>query len=1067
MSGYDEDGLVQQTIADVLEQTLGWESVFAYNQEGVGPDSLLGRKSQREVVLTRYLRVALEQFNPSLPNMAYDDAIRQIVDVFGAQSIIQTNQEKYHLIRDGVTVRYRQDGERKTARLKVFDYNTPVNNHFLCVRELWIDSGIRRRRADIVGFVNGLPLMFIECKRPGKDLRYAYEDNFLDYMDTIKELFFFNAFVVLSNGKDANLGSITAKYEHFKQWKRLSEFEKGTERLEGESLILGLCDKANFMDMFENFVLFDESGSKTAKIVARNHQFLGVNRAITATRNIENAERRLGVFWHTQGSGKSYSMALYAQKVHRKLGGDYTFLVMTDRTDLDDQIYKTFAGVGLANNDKDPCRAGSGGKLKELLGLQKKYVFGMIQKFNQEIEDGEPYSDRSNIIVMTDEAHRTQYGSLALNMRDALPNASFIGFTGTPLMNDDETTQKVFGKYVSTYGFKRAVDDGATVPLFYDARGEKLDIVDEGLNEKLAEAIANAEITDVDVSARLERDLKREYHIRTADKRLTAIAEDFAEHYSTNWESGKAMFVALDKPTTVKMYGMIQAAWQKRMEMLRAELEQETDTEQKAYLGKQVAWMAETEMAVVVSDEQGEVEKFRKLGLEIDPHRKRMREGFVMDDGKRADMETAFKKEEHPFRVVFVCAMWLTGFDVPSLATLYLDKPLKAHTLMQAIARANRVHAGKENGLIVDYGNILKNLRKALATFAGIPGTGDEDGSGEENPANPSAELLGELAEAIAIVREQLSSKGFELSDLHDTEGFKKLELLALVKNLINENDETRKRFELSARTVFRKYKAALTVEGVKQYRRDHQALNYIYNSLDDDRKKADISEIMASLQAIVHEAVIVRTSEDDGDKVFDISKIDFESLQKEFAKRPNKNTDVQNMKEAMEQRLARLIMENPLNADFQERFNEIIKDYNKEKDRKTIEATFEALTRLMADMEEAEREHTREGLSKPQKAVFDILRKPELEQKDIHKIKSVAVELLQSIRSQMENTQDLFAKEATRDGLRQKIYDALYDEDTGLPVDFYPEDELDDLTDSIFAYVQNREAFILGQSHG
>ncbi len=1062
MSGYDEDGLVQQTIADLLEKRLGWESAFAFNQENLGPDGTFGRETEREVVLTRYLRRALERFNPGLPSTAYNDAIRQITDVFGAQSPLQTNQEKYALLRDGVSVRYKQDGERKTARLKVFDFKTPENNRFLCVRELWVDSGVHRRRPDVIGFVNGLPLLFVECKRPDKDLRYAYEDNFLDYKDTIPRLFDFNAFVVLSNGNDAKLGSLSAKYEHFKQWKRLSEKETGEERLPGKSLFLGLCDKANFLDMFENFILFDESGSRTAKIVARNHQFLGVNLAIASTQDIDNKERKLGVFWHTQGSGKSYSMALYAQKVHRKLGGDFTFLIMTDRTDLDDQIYKTFAGVGLANHDKDPCRAGSGAELKELLGLQKKYVFGMIQKFNQEIEEGEFYSDRSNIIVMTDEAHRTQYGTLALNMRDALPNASFIGFTGTPLMDDDETTRKVFGRYVSTYGFKRAVGDGATVPLFYDARGEKLDIVDDDLNAKLAEAIENAEIVDMDVSARLERDLRREYHIRTAEKRLRAIAVDFAEHYATNWQSGKAMFVALDKPTTVRMHGFVQEAWAERLEVLRAELETETDPERRAELTAQTAWMVETEMAVVVSDEQGEVEKFRKIGVDIMPHRQLMRDGFVMEDGKRADMETAFKKESHPFRVVFVCAMWLTGFDVPSLATLYLDKPLKAHTLMQAIARANRVHAGKENGLIVDYGNILKNLRKALATFAGVPGTGDPDGE-ETNPVRPDAELLGELAEAFAIVREQLKEKEFDLSALHTAEGFKKLELLAQVKNLINENDETRKRFELSARTVFRKYKAALTIEGVKQYRQDYQAINYIYKSLDEDRKQADISGIMNELQRIVHEAVEVRTGEDDGEKVFDISRIDFELLRKEFAKRPNKNTDVQNLKEAMEQRLARLIMENPLHSDFQERFNEIIADYNKEKDRKTIEATFEALTRLMADMEEAEREHTREGLSKPEKAIFDILRKPDLEQKDIRKIKSVATELLQSIKSQMEATQDLFAKEATRDGLRQKIYDALYDEATGLPIDFYPEEELDGLTDSIFAYVQSREGFILG----
>ena len=299
-------------------------------------------------------------------------------------------------------------------------------------------------------------------------MRRAYYENIADYRDTIPHIFYFNAFLMLANGIKAKIGSITAQFEHFSDWKRLAEGEPGVVQM--ETLVKGTCTKANFLDIFENFILFDDSIGQTVKIVARNHQYLGVNAAFEAVQDRETRDGKLGVFWHTQGSGKSYSMALFAQKVRRKLGGDFTFLILTDRQDLDNQIYKTFAGVGLADNDKDPCRAESGSALKDLIGQHKAFLFTLVQKFNQEIAEGGEYSTRSNIIVMTDEAHRTQYGTLAKNMRDALPNASFIGFTGTPLFSSDEITRRVFGGYVSTYDFQRAIEDKATLPLYYDAR---------------------------------------------------------------------------------------------------------------------------------------------------------------------------------------------------------------------------------------------------------------------------------------------------------------------------------------------------------------------------------------------------------------------------------------------------------------------------------------------------------------------------------------------------------------------------------------------------------------------
>ena len=481
-------------------------------------------------------------------------------------------------------------------------------------------------------------------------------------------------------------------------------------------------------------------------------------------------------------------------------------------------------------------RADSGKHLKRLLGEHKAYVFSLIQKFNEDVPPDEPYSDRDDIIVIVDEAHRTQYGRLALNQRNALPNARYIAFTGTPLMKDDEITRRMFGDYISRYGFQRAVEDGRRYRLFYDARGENLSLATNNLNERIAEKLEEFEIDDGDgdLEQRLERELKREYHVITAPERLDAIAKDFVTHYSTAWESGKAMFIAIGKITAVKMHGLITKHWQERITELEGELAIATDTEERSTLERRLAWMKETEITVVVSEGQGEVSKFRDQGLDIRPHRKLIKAGFETADGERIDVESAFKKDDHPFRVAIVCAMWLTGFDVKSLAILYLDKPLKAHTLIQAIARANRVHEGKDSGLIVDYCGILKSLRSALATFGGH--TGEEDNGALEDPAKPQEELLEELLEAIDMVRSLLATKDFRLEDIIDKISFERNAAIVAAKEIINENDETRKRFETMARAVLQKFKACLNIPGINDHRETRDAINIIYKSLQEDR---------------------------------------------------------------------------------------------------------------------------------------------------------------------------------------------------------------------------------------
>jgi type I restriction enzyme R subunit len=1060
---YTEDTLVQQTTAEYLEQKLGWQSIYAYNNEDFGPNSLLGRASDREVVLTRPLRRKLKELNPGLPDEAYDEAVRQMVATSAMQSLIATNRDKYNLLRDGVQVAFRNaKGELVKERLRVLDFNTAINNEFLCVRELWVRGDLYRRRADVVGFVNGLPLLFMELKTVGRDIRVAYEKNFNDYKDTVPHLFHHNALVMLANGVEAKIGSVSSRFEHFHEWKRLAEDEPGG--VDMETLLKGVCDKTNFIDLVENYILFDDSTGGTKKILARNHQFLGVNRAIEAVRERKNREGKLGVFWHTQGAGKSYSMVLFTRKIHRKLGGNFTFLVLTDRDDLDTQIYKTFAGCGVVDNDRDPCRAISGENLNRLLNLQKTHIFSLIQKFNKDVEQNRPYSEREDIIVITDEAHRTQYGTLALNMRNALPNASYIGFTGTPLFSDDEITRRVFGAYVSTYDFQRAVEDKATVPLYYDARGDKLGLSVSDLNERIAAKLEELETSDIDVAQRLEQELKRDYHIITADKRLEQVARDFVENYSQTWETGKAMLVCIDKITCVKMYNLIAGYWAERIASLAAELAKTRDEQEEQYRKRQIAWMRETQMAVVVSEEQGEVDKFRKWGLDITPHRRLVKDGMDLSQAmrrkpqfrnmQRMAVDDAFKEAEHPFRVAIVCAMWLTGFDVPSLSTLYLDKPLKAHTLMQAIARANRVNEGKNNGMIVDYCGILKHLRKALATFSGTGDTGRPGEGGEEEPAKPEEELLADLAEAIAFIRTFLTDRGASLDDIISKKGFERNAAIAAAKEAANENDETRKRFEVMCRVVFSKFKACLTVTGINRYRKDYEAINVIYKSLQKDREQADISDIIRQLHQVVDETIETRPGTWHPQPAYDISKIDFDRLRREFERSATRRTTVQNLKTAIEVRLQRLLERNPLRTDFQRHYEQIVAEYNREKDRVTIEQTFEALIRFIDEMSEEEFRALREGLDEETLAVFDLLKKPELSAGEIKKVKAISVDLLKTLKEEKLRITRWRDKEATRDAVRQAIYDFLWNDSTGLPVDKYTEADVQVKADDVYRHV-------------
>ncbi len=603
------------------------------------------------------------------------------------------------------------------------------------------------------------------------------------------------------------------------------------------------------------------------------------------------------------------------------------------------------------------------------------------------------------------------------------------------------------------------------MPLYYDARGEKLGVAIGDLNERIAAKLEELETDDIDVAQRLEKELKRDYHIITAGKRLDQVARDFVQHYSTAWETGKAMLVCIDKVTCVRMHKLIEFYWQKQISDLEKKLGTIADEQEEIFGRRQLGWMRETRMAVVVSEEQGEVDKFRKWDLDIMPYRRLIKDGIDLPESMRVKpeyrniqtmaLDDAFKAEEHPLRVAIVCAMWLTGFDVPSLATLYLDKPLKAHTLMQAIARANRVNEGKNNGLIVDYCGILKHLRKALATFAGTKPEGE---GGAIDPTRPEEELLADLAEAIAMVRAFLEERGATLDDVMQKTGFERNGAIVACKEAANENDESRKRFEVVCREVFKKFKACINVEGINTYRADRDAINIVYKSLQQDRDQADISDIIRQLHQVVDEAIEVkpgvRSNEPGPDIPYDISRIDFERLRKEFEQSPAKRTTVQNLKQAIENRLRRLLERNPLRTDLQLHYEKIVSEYNREKDRVTIEQTFEALFRYEQGLDEEERRAVREGLDEESLALFDLLRKPELSAKEIKRIKKVAVELLQALKDRIQEIDHWRDRETTRDAVRIEIHNFLWSDATGLPENIYTEDDVQAKTDEIFHHV-------------
>ncbi|WP_283122885.1 type I restriction endonuclease subunit R [Anaerotignum lactatifermentans] len=1036
---YSENILVQKSASHLLEQELGWEVALAYNTEKLGKDGTFGRTSYREILLTRYFRQALQKLNPWITPIQLDEAQKKMESHLSTASLMQINEEKYTLIRDGIPVTVkRPGGKTEEKKAKVIDFKEPKNNDFLAIQELKIHGELYRRRTDIVGFVNGIPLLFIELKKTTVDVQNAYTDNYTDYLDTIPHLFYYNAFLILSNGLEAKVGTLGSKYEFFHEWKRLREEEKGSVAL--EVMLRGICKKENFLDLLENFILFDHSDGHTVKILARNHQYLGVNEAVKAYESRKLNDGKLGVFWHTQGSGKSYSMVFLAQKIRRKYAGSPTIVILTDREELNTQISDTFENCGLLGKvEASQFIASSGDDLVQKLKGNPSFIFTLIQKFNQ--PNLEPIYPDHDIIIMSDEAHRSQYGIFADNMVNLLPTASRIGFTGTPLLSNDNITERTFGGYISVYDFKRAVEDGATVPLYYENRGDKIaDLENPDITDRILDAIEKAEL-DVDQQEKLEREFAKEIHLLTAQQRLESIAKDFAGHYSDLWTSGKAMFVCLNKVTCVRMYDLVQKYWAEEIERLENDMKLATQQEAQE-LSRKLKWMKETEMAVVISQEQNEIQTFQKWGLDIKVHRQKM---------EKRELDKEFKDAANPLRVVFVCAMWLTGFDVKCLSCLYLDKPLKAHTLMQTIARANRVAAGKSNGLIVDYIGIVKALRKALADY-----TANIAGQNGADPTIDKQELIARILDTISAAKDYLLRYHFYLHKLIEAKDFEKLELLKEAANAVSGTLEERKQFQTYVTELIRLMKYVDRQDITSENRKEYEALVAIFHQLQKKRKNASNTDLMVEINHIISEYVEVDVPQEGlvPSRRFDISKIDFALLQKEFARTKKRNLMLKDLDELIQERLNKLLFSNSQRINYYERYQKIIEDYNSEQNQATIEKTFMDLMDLAKSMDQEEQRYAREGFSSDEElSLYDLLFSETLTKQEIQQIKRVAVDLLAKVKAKIAELDHWRDKEETKATVDNLIRDTLWSE---LP-NCYDEISISTCRQKIYEYVYVR----------
>lgn len=990
-----------------------------------------GRSAKTECILPCVLEESLCRINPEISRDKLTSVIKDLTADFSDSDLVSKNYELYNKIRNYIKIPVLKNGKEDFAFVKLIDFDKPENNTFTAVSQMWIKGRYNWRRPDIIVFINGLPLVFIELKNGIVKVEEAYRKNLKSYIKDIPNLFAFNQICVLSNGFETRLGAFNATFDYFFEWLKQKEGERIDRKAISESgvsadyFVDGLMYKDTLIDYIENFILFE---NKSIKIIAKNHQFLGVNNLMESVKNRKELKGKLGVFWHTQGSGKSYSMVMFARKVRRKVEGNFSFLVITDREDLDNQIYKNFMRTEVIGN-KEECQPKNGTQLREFLQINKSFIFTMIHKFRYDKTKKYPVlTERDDIIVMVDEAHRTQYKDLAENMRTALPNANFIAFTGTPLLGSKRLTNQWFGDYVSEYNFAQSVEDGSTVPLFYSRRVPEVGLQNDFLDDDVVDIIEDENLNEAEISL-LENSASRILEVIKREDRLDKIARDIAHHFPRRGFLGKGMVVSVDKFTAVKMYDKVQHYWAEEKKALVAERNTAKSKEEHDRITSIINFMDSVEMAVILSEDADEEVKFNAQGLSISAHRAKMNE---IKDGR--DIEDRYKDPNDPLKLVFVCAMWLTGFDVKNLSTLYLDKPMKGHTLMQAIARANRVYPGKPCGIIVDYVNVFKYMQKALSQYA----TGDD---GQEFPAKDIDRFLELIDQTIAEADSFLKSLSVDLDAIiagDDT--FDKMEELRKAYNIIVANDDDKEKFKVLSNTLMNLHDASKPeVFELNWHNEKFAPIAYlhglIYNQIDDEK----IKRARLRMGHVLDNSIISQKAEDNDDgyvihgtKVIDLSKIDVEQLKAEIKVAPYKAVEIDDLKAFIDKALKQMMDKNCTRDKFSVRFKNIVDRYNAGGSEN--EDYYEQLLQLIEDLKnEAERPNLM-GLSEEELEIFDLLIKGKnLTKAEEQKVILSAKNLFKKLS---ENRSNLFVVDWYRDEQpKARVKDAIMETlDADLP---------------------------------
>ena len=984
------------TEIDIETAALNWLAGMGYSVLH-GPDIALDtpdaeRSRYEEVVLAGRLRDSVARLNPNIPAESQEEAVQKILSP-NSPSLVQNNRTFHLMLVDGIEVEYRDsDGTTRGGRVQLIDFENPENNDWLAVNQFTVVEN-SERRPDIVLFVNGLPLGVIELKNPTDESATVWSAfrQLQTYKREIPRLFTYNEALVVSDGVEARVGSLTADRERFMPWRTIEgETEAESTDPELEVAIKGLFDKERFLNYLSHFIVFEETGGDTiAKKIAGYHQFHAVRAAVDATVKASrpDGDKRCGVIWHTQGSGKSLTMAFYAGGIIRRPEmRNPTLVVITDRNDLDDQLFGTFARCSQLLR-QTPEQARDRGHLRELLKVASGgVVFTTVQKFFPEDEELRfpELSDRRNIVVIADEAHRSQYDFIdgfARHMRDALPNASFIGFTGTPIEGTDRNTRNVFGDYISIYDIQQAVDDGATVRIYYESRLAKIEL-DE--NEKPHVDPEFEEVTEGEEERHKER-LKSKWAQLEAlvgtEKRLALVADDIITHFEERLDAmdGKAMVVCMSRRICVDLYNAI--------------------------VERRPGWHDEEDtqgiIKVVMTGEASEDESWQ-------PH--------IRNKARREELAVRFKNPDDALKFVIVRDMWLTGFDAPSLHTMYVDKPMRGHTLMQAIARVNRVFGEKPGGLIVDYIGIGYHLKRALADYT------DSGGKGE-----PSIDK----AEAIALMMEKHEIccglfHGLDWSSWGDGNTEERLGLLPVAQEHILglEDGKTRLLNEVSA--LSKAFSLVVPHERAIEIRDDvafFQAVRGVLAKLtareETQSEAADFAIKQLVSKAVVPEGVV------DIFAAAGLEKPDISILSDEFLAEvrdlPQRNLAVELLDKLLNDEIKTHSRQNVVRArSFAEMLQKSIRAYQ----NRTIEAAqvIEELIQTAKELREAAERGEELGLSSDELAFYDAL---EINDSTVQvlgdeKLRIIAIELLETVHDNV--TIDWTMKESVRANLRRLV---------------------------------------------